>query len=523
MIRVRQVKVHVDSNNLIKKIATKLNIKESDIKNYRIIKESIDARDKNNLYYIYEVDVDVTNEDIILKNNISNDVLKSEIVDYNIEVTGTNKLEKRPIIVGSGPAGLFSAYYLAKLGYKPIIIERGEEVDKRIKSVEEFWNNNKLNTNSNVQFGEGGAGTFSDGKLNTLVKDKLGRKDEILKVFVEFGVDPSILYKNKPHIGTDVLVKIVKNMRDKIISWGGTYRFNTVLTDINIENNKITSIIVNNNEKIETDILILAIGHSARDTFKMLYDKKIVMSPKPFAIGIRIMHPQEMINLNQYGTNKLGSADYKLTYKASNKRGVYSFCMCPGGYVVNASSELNRLAINGMSYSARDSKVANSAIVVTVSPDDYGTNPLDGVEFQQILEEKTYKIGNGNIPVQLYGDYKHNRISDKFYFDPCIKGNYCFSNINEIFPNYINKSLKEAIENFNHKIKGFNREDAIISAIESRTSSPVRIERNELFESSIKGIYPIGEGAGYAGGITTSAIDGLKVVEIISKIYKFDN
>ena len=522
MIRVRQVKVHIDSNNLVKKIASKLNIKENEIKSYKIIKESIDARDKNNLFYIYEVDVEVLNEDTILKNNKSDDILKSEPINYKIEVTGTNKLDKRPIIVGSGPAGLFSAYYLAKLGYKPIIIERGEEVEKRIKSVEEFWNNNKLNVNSNVQFGEGGAGTFSDGKLNTLVKDKLGRKDEVLKIFTEFGADPSILYKNKPHIGTDVLMKIVKNMRDKIISWGGTYRFSTTLTDINIDNNKIKSIVVNDNEEIETDILILAIGHSARDTFKMLYEKKIIMSPKPFALGIRIMHPQEMINMNQYGTNKLGSADYKLTYKASNNRGVYSFCMCPGGFVVNASSENNRLAINGMSYSKRDSGVANSAIVVTVNPSDYGTHPLDGIEFQRSLEEKAYNIGNGNIPVQLYGDYKKNKISDKLNYNPCIKGNYNYSNINDIFPNYINESLKEAIDNFNHKIKGFNREDAVIAAIESRTSSPVRIERDELLECNIKGIYPIGEGAGYAGGITTSAIDGLKVVEIISKIYKFD-
>lgn len=520
MIRVRQIKVHIDSNNILNKIASKLNVKENDIKSYKIIKESIDARDKNNLFYIYEVDVEVLNEDKILKNNKSNDILKSEEKEYKINVTGANKLNKRPIIVGSGPAGLFCAYYLSKLGYKPLIIERGEDIDSRTKKIEEFWNNDKLDVNSNVQFGEGGAGTFSDGKLNTLVKDKEGRKNEVLKIFVENGADASILYKNKPHIGTDVLRNVIKNMRNKIIDMGGTYRFNTTLTDINIENNKIKSIIVNNNEEIDTDILILAIGHSARDTFKMLYDKKIEMSPKPFAIGIRIMHPQEMINLNQYGTNKLGSADYKLTYKASNNRGVYSFCMCPGGYVVNASSELNRLAINGMSYNDRNSGVANSAIVVTVSPDDYGSNPLDGIEFQRKLEEKTYNIGKGNIPVQLYKDYKNNEVSKSFNFDPCIKGNYQFSNLNDIFPDYINESLKEAIEDFNHKIKGFNRDDAVLAAIESRTSSPVRIERDKLFESSIKGIYPIGEGAGYAGGITTSAIDGLKVVEVISS--KFD-
>ena len=517
MIRVRQVKMHIDSNNLLNKIASKLNVKENDIKNYKIIKESIDARDKNNLFYIYEVDVELSDESKI---KLNNDILKVEEKEYKINIAGTSKLNNRPIIVGSGPAGLFCAYYLSKLGYKPIVIERGEDVDSRTKKIEEFWKNNKLDINSNVQFGEGGAGTFSDGKLNTLVKDKEGRKNEVLKIFVENGAPKEILYKNKPHIGTDILRTVIKNMRNKIIEMGGEYRFNTTLTDINIENNKIKSIIVNNNEEINTDILVLAIGHSARDTFKMLYDKKIKMSPKPFAIGIRIMHPQEMINLNQYGTNKLGSADYKLTYKSSNNRGVYSFCMCPGGYVVNASSEEGRLAINGMSYHKRDSGVANSAIVVTISPDDYGDNPLDGIEFQRELEEKTYNIGNGNIPVQLYKDYKDNKISDKFIFDPCIKGNYSFSNLNDIFPDYINESLKEAIENFNHIIKGFNRDDAVIAAIESRTSSPIRIERNELLESSVKGIYPIGEGAGYAGGITTSAIDGLKVVEMIAS--KFD-
>ena len=520
MIKVRQIKVLVKGEKLEDKIIQKLKIKESELLNYKIIKESIDARDKNNLFYIYEVDATVSNEENILRNNKSNDILKSEKINYEIKITGDKKLDKRPIIIGSGPAGLFSAYYLAKLGYKPIIIERGKPVEERTRDVEEFWKNNKLNINSNVQFGEGGAGTFSDGKLNTLVKDKIGRKDEVLKIFVENGADESILYKNKPHIGTDILVKIVKNMRNKIISWGGTYMFDTTLTDINVQNGQIKSIVVNDNETIETDILILAIGHSARDTFKMLFDKKINMSSKPFALGVRIMHPQEMINMNQYGTNELGSADYKLTYKASNGRGVYSFCMCPGGYVVNASSEKDSLAINGMSYSKRDSGVANSAIIVTVSPLDYGEKPLDGIEFQRKLEMQTYNIGNGNIPVQLYKDYKDNKTSDKFNFDPRIKGNYEFANINDIFPNYINESLKEAIENFDKKIKGFNRDDAIIAAIESRTSSPIRIERDENLESNIKGIYPIGEGSGYAGGITTSAIDGLKVVEIIASNYK---
>ena len=523
MIRVRQIKVPIISDNndsIISKISKKLNIDSKSINSYKIIKKSIDARDKNNILYVYEVDVLVDNEEDILSKNKSSDILISPDEEYKFIVTGDKTLNDRIIIVGSGPSGLLCAYLLAEAGYNPLIIEQGEKVEERVKTEDEFFKTNKLNENSNIQFGEGGAGTFSDGKLNTLVKDKEGRIKEIFKIFVENGANSDILYKNKPHIGTDVLRVVIKNMRNEMINMGATFRFNTTLTDINIENNKLKSIIVNNNEEIKTDILILAIGHSARDTFKMLYDKKINMQPKPFAIGIRIMHPQDMINISQYGTNKLGSVSYKLTYKSSNGRGVYSFCMCPGGYVVNASSELQKLTINGMSYSKRDSGIANSAIVVTVSPSDYGFNPLDGIEFQRKLEEKAYLLCNGKIPVQLYKDFKENKVSTKFIFDPCIKGNYEFANIKDIFPNYINDSLIEAIDKFGDKIKGFNRDDAILAAIEARTSSPVRIERNENFESSIKGIYPVGEGAGYAGGITTSAIDGVKVVEKI--VSQFD-
>lgn len=523
MIRIRQIKIPYNERtieNIKKKVSKKLNIKLEEIKKININKESIDARKKPDIYFIYEVDIEVLNENNILKYNKSNDIFKIEEKEYEIKITGTKKINNKIIIVGSGPAGLFTAYYLAKLGYKPLIIERGEKIEDRVKSVEKFWSENKLNKNSNVQFGEGGAGTFSDGKLNTLIKDKENRCKAVFKIFVENGADPSILYKNKPHIGTDVLRSVIVNIRKKIIEMGGTFRFNTTLTNINIENNKIKSIIVNDMEEISTDILVLAIGHSARDTFKMLYDKKIAMNPKPFAIGIRIIHPQEMINKNQYGSVSIDIASYKLTYKASNNRGVYSFCMCPGGYVVNASSEEKRLAINGMSNHKRDTKCANSAIVVTVNTNDFGSNPLDGIEFQRKLEEKAYNLGNGLIPVQLYKDYKENKKSEKLNYDPFIKGNYKLTNINQIFPEYINESLKEAIDNFDKKIKGFNNDDTIIAAIESRTSSPVRIERDELMKSNIDGIYPIGEGAGYAGGITTSAIDGLKLAEVIASIYK---
>lgn len=525
MIRVRQVKVDIDKkskNEIVRKTALKLKIKENDILDLKIVKESIDARKKDNIQYVYEVDINVLNEIKILNKNKSNDVLKSEKKDYQFKITGDKVLKNRPIIVGSGPSGLFAAYFLASHGYKPIIIERGKKVEDRVLDVENFWKTGKLNTNSNVQFGEGGAGTFSDGKLGTLVKDKENRCQKVFEIFVQNGADEDILYVNKPHIGTDLLRTVIKNMRNQIINMGGTFKYNTILTDLIIKDDKLESIVVNNNEKINTYILILAIGHSARDTFKMLYEHHLKMQAKPFAVGIRIMHPQEMIDISQYGaSNILPPASYKLTYQATNNRGVYSFCMCPGGYVVNASSENNMLAINGMSNHNRDSDVANSAIVVTVSPNDYGDHPLDGIEFQRKLENKTYQVGSGKIPIQLYKDFKQNKLSTEFgTFEPKLKGKYEFSNLNNIFPPYIIESLKEAIEYYDKKIKGFNRGDAVLAAIESRTSSPVRIERNEFFESNIKGIYPIGEGAGYAGGITTSAMDGIKVAEAIAKVYK---
>ena len=510
MLRVRQVKVKVEEKEKLKeKVAHKLKIKIDNIKSIKILKESIDARKKPIIYYVYEVAIDLCNYNNI---KLSDDIENYIEEEYELKVI---KKINNPIIVGSGPAGLFAAYMLAEIGSNPIIIERGEKIEDRVKSVEEFWKSGKLNINSNVQFGEGGAGTFSDGKLNTLVKDKRNICKKVFEIFIENGAPEDILYVNKPHIGTDLLRDVIISMRNKIISMGGTFRYNTTLTDLIIEDNKLKGILVNNNEEIKTNKLILAIGHSARDTFEMLYNHKLDMSSKPFSIGIRIIHPQDMINKSQYGDNKLlPNADYKLTHKSSNGRGVYSFCMCPGGFVVNASSEEKRLVINGMSNRLRNEKCANSAIVVTVSSKDFGGDVLSGIEFQRKLESKTYEVGSGNIPIQLYKDFKNNKLSNNFgEFEPVLKGNYKFSNLNDILPNYIKEALIEAIDSFNKKIKGFNREDAILAAIESRTSSPVRIHRDENFESNIKGIYPIGEGAGYAGGITTSAMDGLKVVE----------
>ena len=527
MIRVRQIKISIDDDSIesIKaKCSKKLRINESDIKKLSIHDQSIDARHKPNIYFVYTVDVELDNEENILNKVKDNDVLKTPNEEYIFDITGQDSLKNRPVIVGAGPAGLFCAYILAEHGYKPIVIERGKKVEERAKDVEEFWRTGVLNTESNVQFGEGGAGTFSDGKLTTQIKDKFNRKKKLLDTFINCGADPKIGYINKPHIGTDKLREIIANMRECIIKMGGEFKYNTCLTNIKQVDGKITSIEVNYREWIDTDILVLALGHSARDTFKMLLDNNLNMTPKPFAVGVRIQHPQTMINLNQYGLAshvKLDAASYKLTYQAKNRRGVYSFCMCPGGFVVNASSEEGMLAVNGMSNNDRNSENANSAIIVTVGPDDFGSSPMDGIKFQRELEHKAYELGKGNIPIQLYKDYKNNIITTGFgKTKPVMKGSFTFANLNELFPGYINESLKEGIDHFNGIIKGFSDGDSILAGVESRTSSPIRMERDETFNSNIKGIYPCGEGAGYAGGITSAGIDGIKVAEMIATKYK---
>lgn len=525
MLKVSQIKIGIDNDcedTIINKIASKLKIKNSDILKYEIIKKSIDARDKTNILYVYEVLVNALNEDKILRNNKSNDIIKSPNLEYKVPLMGSNKLNDRIIIVGSGPAGLFASYMLSSYGYKVTILERGEKVEDRAKTVEEFFKTNKLNINSNIQFGEGGAGTFSDGKLNTLTKDKFNRSRKVFSIFVENGAPEEILYLNKPHIGTDILREVIKNMRNKIIASGGEILYNSCVTDIDISNNKVKGVIINNSDYLSCSLCVLAIGHSARDTFYMLKDKGLKMKSKNFAVGVRIEHPQEMINKARYGnsSNKLGPADYKLTYQSSNGRGVYSFCMCPGGFVVNASSEDKRLVVNGMSNYKRDEKNANSAVVVTVTSKDFDDDIMGGVEFQRKLEEKAYELGKGYIPVQLFGDYLNNRISTKLGdITPNTKGKYSFSNLNSIFPEAINEALKEGILHFDKIIKGYARSDSILLGVESRTSSPIVMERNDELVSNIECLYPIGEGAGYAGGITTSAIDGIKVFESIMSKY----
>jgi len=477
------------------------------------------------IYFIYNVDFEIENEDTLLKYNF---ISKAPDYNYVLPSPGNIPLKTRPIIIGFGPAGIFAGLILAEAGLEPIILERGEKVDKRKKDVEKFWNHSILNTESNVQFGEGGAGTFSDGKLNTLIKDKNNRIRKMLSAFVEAGAPEEILYINKPHIGTDKLEIAVKNLRKKIELLGGKIYFNSKVTDFIIKNNKINGVIVNNNEKIYSDIVILAIGHSARDTFKLLFEKGIKISPKPFSIGLRIEHLKEMIDKSQYGKfynhRNLKAADYKLSHRAKNGRAVYTFCMCPGGYVVGSASEKNMLVTNGMSEFARDNINSNSAILVSVEPADFpSTHPLSGIEFQQTYEKSAFEISNSYFaPVQLFGDFLKSKKSSKFdSIKPTYKPGTIFYDLNKILPEYISSALKEGILTMGKKLKGFANYDSLLTGVETRSSSPIRIERNENYESiNVEGLYPTGEGAGYAGGITSSAVDGIRIAESIISKYK---
>ena len=533
MIRIGQLKLEPNhtERDLILKIAKTLHIQEKEILQYVIRKKSLDARKKPDLKYVYTIDVSLQNERQILGKQKGNDVTVVKDTPYQFHIRGNVVMKHKPIIVGSGPAGLFCAYMLARAGYQPVIYERGTTVDERTEDVQRFWESGVLNPESNVQFGEGGAGTFSDGKLNTLVKDPSGRNKKVLEIFVENGAPQEILYINKPHIGTDVLVNVVRNMRDKIISWGGEFYFKSRFEDLTLENGALKTITVASNKHskiIPAETMVLAIGHSARDTFHMLYERKLPIEAKSFAVGVRVEHPQKMIDDSQYGQSckyQLPAAAYKVTANLENQRGVYSFCMCPGGYVVNASSEEGHLAINGMSYQARDGHNANSAIIVTVTPDDFPSkHPLAGIEFQRQLERKAYLIGNGAVPVQRFADFCKNQKTQKLgLITPHIKGSYVFANLREIFPQVVNESLELGIKSFDRQIQGFANDDTILSGVESRTSSPVRILRNADLTIENTGIYPCGEGAGYAGGITSAAMDGIKVAEkIAEKFLPFD-
>ncbi len=527
MIRVNQVRLSIneDTNVLKNKIAKKINISPKDILRYFIYRESVDARRKNKLYFVYTVDVEVKNESKILKKK---NVTKSPNLKYIHIKRGDKKLKNRPVIVGMGPAGLFAGLILARRGYKPIIIERGKNVDERTKDVNEFWNSKRLNIESNVQFGEGGAGTFSDGKLTARTKDKRCRK--VLKELIKAGSPEEIMYWHLPHIGTDKLKNVVKRIREEIIDLGGDVRFNTKLTDIFVKEGNLIGIEVNEDTRIDVDVLILATGHSARDTYEMLHMRKVKILQKPIAVGVRIEHPQHLIDKRQYnkfaGHPRLGAASYRLTHKTRSGRGVYTFCMCPGGDVISASSEEGGIVTNGMSLYARDKQNANSAILVQVYNDDYGsTHPLAGIDFQRKLEVKAFELGGGNYnaPIQTVGDFLEGKKTEELgSVRPTYTPGVTPTDLKNCLPTFVIKALREALPKMDEKIKGFAMNDALLTGVETRSSSPVRIERDRKSMESVnvKGLYPSGEGSGYAGGIISSAIDGIKAAENVIKKFK---
>ncbi len=532
MIRINNIKMPIDYKEEQLQSYIKKALKLKKVPEYKMVKLSIDDRRRNEVKYILSVDVVLDNERDILRKVHDNNIMSTKKEKYDLPPYGNCKMEYPPIIIGTGPAGLFAGLFLARAGFKPILFERGMDVEERTRQVEAFWNGEKaLNTECNVQFGEGGAGTFSDGKLNTVIKDKSGRRTAVLETFVEFGADERILYINKPHVGTDALTGIVKNIRNEIIRLGGSVCFHSKFVDYEKNDAHTVRVFIENEQgrfDILTNALILAIGHSARDTFSMLYQKGLKLSQKPFAMGLRIEHSQKMINKMKYGDNPkydtyLPAADYKLTHTCEDGRAVYSFCMCPGGYVVNASSEEKRLCVNGMSYSGRDGTNANSAIVVNITPEDFESeHPLAGMYLQQKYEEEAYRAGEGNIPVQLFGDYMKDVPSTRIgSVIPRIKGKYKLANLKSCLPAYINNAIIKGVLSFDKKFPGYAAYDTVLSGIEARTSSPVRIDRGDDFTSSGTVIYPCGEGAGYAGGITSAAVDGIKVAEaVISKFQK---
>lgn len=561
MIRINQVKIRVGHSRaqLIRKAAEILHIRPGDILEMNILRQSLDARKKPDLFYSYSLGLSVRNEEALLRGlrGKENRVEKYVPEEYVFPGPGTRRQKYPTVIVGMGPAGLFCGYFLALHGYRPILLERGRCVEERQKDVERFWETGILDPDSNVQFGEGGAGTFSDGKLNTLVKDPAGRNRAVLETFVRFGAKESICYEAKPHLGTDVLRDVVRNMRSEIVRLGGEVRFQSRLTDIEIRGGKVAGVQINGGEHLPCGQLVLAVGHSARDTFSMLYDREIPMEAKSFAVGLRVEHPQRMINQAQYGreeSGETGAAAYKVTARAADGRGVYSFCMCPGGFVVNASSEEGGTVVNGMSYSGRKGVSANSAVIVSVTPEDFGSeHPLAGVEFQRRLERKAYELGGGKIPVQRYGEFRQavecsggacrdltavgeaqhggeNQLEDgkmvegektgKEEIAPQCKGEYVWADLSGLLPGPCEAAFLEGMAAFGRQIKGFDRPDAILSGVESRTSSPVRILRDQGFQTKIAGLYPCGEGAGYAGGITSAAMDGIRVAEAIAAEYE---
>jgi len=515
MIRINNIKLPVfyTTEDLKEEIKSKLKIGDYDIISFEILKESIDAHRRGKVLKNVNVALSLRGEQRFLDLPF---VEKHE--KYFYEYPPVSRCKKRPVIVGSGPAGMFAGLILAISGAEPVIIERGLDIDARVKTVSDFFLTGRLDTEFNIQFGEGGAGTFSDGKLNTGTKDP--RKRKVLEEFVACGAPEEILISGKPHIGTDKLVEVMKNLRRKIIEHGGEFIFSCKLEDIYIANNSVYGIKTSKGE-FETDTLVLAIGHSARDTFKMLHDKGAYMTRKSFSVGVRIEHPQKVINKVSYHeyADLLPPADYKAAVHLKDGRGVYTFCMCPGGSVVAAASEKEGVVTNGMSNFKRDGRNANSALLVSVLPTDFdGDDIFAGMKFQQKLEKSAYFMaGEGyKAPIQLVSDFlKKQKSASLGSVEPTYPIGVTLSNLHNLFPQYISSALSESIPLIGRQLHGFDLPDAVLTAVESRSSSPVRIMRNELYQSNIKGLFPCGEGAGYAGGIMSAAVDGIKVAESI--------
>jgi uncharacterized FAD-dependent dehydrogenase len=538
MLRITEIKLPVENAQSLShetdkiKVALlkKLQIVEADLVGFSIFKRGVDARKSHNILYIYSLDVEVRNEAKILTKFARDPHIKlAPGTSYKFVATNNGTKKPRPIVVGFGPAGIFTALILAQSGFKPIVLERGKAVRERTKDTWGFWRKSKLNPESNVQFGEGGAGTFSDGKLWSQIKDPKHYGRKVLQEFVAAGAPPEILYVSHPHIGTFRLVGMVEEMRNKIIALGGEIRFESRVDDIEIENGEVEGVVLASGERIATNHLVLAVGHSARDTFEMIHRKNIYIEAKPFSIGFRIEHPQSLIDKARYGNSysedilsKLGSAEYKLVHHASNGRSVYSFCMCPGGAVVASASEEGCVVTNGMSQYSRNERNANAGIVVGITPKvDFPDDALAGMKLQRELEANAYALGGNNYaaPGQLIGDFLNNIASTKFgKVLPSYTPGVHLTNLETALPKFAIDAIREAIPEFAKQIKGYDLADGILTGVETRTSSPIRIKRddNSLESINTKGLYPCGEGAGYAGGILSASVDGIKVAEAVA-------
>jgi len=536
MLRIREIKLELteDRDCLPSKIEKKLGLKPGSITRWRIVRESVDARKKPRVYRIYTVDFEAEREQVLLKKHRILSEAPEEafrgIPAFSLEGRWPDEVrsdegfakQSRPIIAGFGPCGMFAALYLARQGLRPLVLERGEPMEERMRKVEAFWKNGKLDPVSNVQFGEGGAGTFSDGKLNSGIKRSY-RTEMVLKELADHGAPEEILYKQNPHVGTDVLREVVVNIRKEIEALGGEIRFRACFTGLRTDEGRLRAVEVNGEEEIPAAALVIAPGHSARDSFRMLKEAGFGMEAKAFSIGARIEHPQEMIDASQYGSAEaagvLGAADYKLSYRCRDGRGVYTFCMCPGGYVVASASEEGGVVTNGMSYHSRDGRNANSALLVGVEPSDFDSeDPLAGVEFQRKWEQAAFEAGGGNYyaPAQTVGDFLADVPSEgPGSVTPTYRPGVKWTDITRCLPAFAAAAMREALPELGKKVKGFDRFDAVLTAVESRSSSPVRILRGEDLQATVRGVYPAGEGAGYAGGILSAAVDGIRVAEKI--------